>query len=348
MSERLPLPAELLRGHAKAGQHDDAEIIRLMRLGDRGDYLEAAHEAASLLETSSGDVRLTAVFLVGSFVERGPAGLPELLDCVDRQFRPSAGEPPELARIRESSLTWLCRSLTSQIAFHTVRRSETWERWLTEVGPEQPQQIAEMSAKLMACFPTSAAALAQIGRWSTEKLAPASARVRKTAAVEAAPAQPLPDPKLAEPSWDAPDEPESDEAEFASDDDSYELDMSHVDPRAVGFTPTSFGLPTPRHIQEPLEFGSPALSALIEKLQGFEILVERGELDKAAIIASDIQSVIERFDPLTYLPGLFGRYLQLLSKIIAEVEARWNAGDSAARRVLEQFYRADLDRFINE
>lgn len=386
MSERLPLPAELLRGHTRAGARDDAEVIDLMRLGDRGEYLEAAHQAAQLLETSD-DARLTAVYLAGSFVERGPAGLPELFDCVGRLLRPSPDEGPARARVREAAVQWLCRSLISQIAFHTTRRSETWEWWLSELGTDQPTEIAEMSAALMDDFPSSAAALGRISRWAEEKLTPAAARVRKATAVQAPMAAPAaPDPKLSEPAWDAPelDEPEPDGPELVDepptdalpDEPGPDLFDTGVpeqigldfDPRSgfaepPGFTespdfarhldfarPPVFDpyTPAPHPEPEPPEFSSPALSVLIDKLRGFELLVERGELDKAAIVASDIQSVIEDFDPLIYLPGLFGRYLQLLSKIIAEVEARWNAGDSTARRVLEQFYRADLDRFVNE
>ena len=101
---------------------------------------------------------------------------------------------------------------------------------------------------------------------------------------------------------------------------------------------------------EPLNLmgNSPALAQLRAKLSAFEVLVERGDLDKAALIARDVQAVLEHFDPLTYLPSLFARYLKLLHATLDAIEPRWRADETYASRVLEQLYRADLDAFLDE
>lgn len=382
MSERLPFPTDLFRTSGPRGVHDDAEVIRLMRLGDRGEYLEAAREAAELLQSRGRDVRLIAVYLAGSFVERGAAGLPELYDCMATELTSSPRDTEAQARLCDAAVKWLCRALISHIGFHTAQRSEIWQRWLTEVSAEQVAEIGSKSFALAEARPDSAGALSKIGRWSQEKLGPASARARKTIAIVeppamsvAAPPEPSWDGPEPEPSWDEPEsEPDDDDDEDNEDDDDdygnreFEYDDSsdeHAlldddDPtplKAPSFvSPPRRGEPMPSHRRgrgpehDPgVELLiSPALAQLCDKLRGFELLVERGELDKAAIVASDIQAVLERFDPLVYLPSLFGRYFQLLSRVIGEVEARWNAGDSAARRVLESFYRVDLERFVND
>ena len=429
MSERLPLPAELFRGRSSRGVQDQAEVIRLMRLGDRGEYIEAAHEASNLLQSYGRDIRLTAVYLVGIFLEGGPAGLPELFDCIATEFVPRAGEGREGARTREAALKWLCRSLTSQIAFHTASRGETWEQWVGEISSAQLAAITDKCQHLVETYPICAAPFAKIGRWSQDRLSPASARRRREAEAEAElpePEAPISqDPKLSQPSWDEPEpavvepepavvEPEPDVVEpepdgfghdgfghdgfgrdgfghddFGHDDFGHEGpghgdfghggpghdDFGHegpghggpghggpghgrpghggplpsLGPEAAAAVGARVARPAqPRSGNASFEVDSPALLELIEKLQGFELLVERGELDKAAIIANDIQGVIENFDPLVYLPAIFARYFQLLSKIIVEVEARWDDGDTTARRVLQQFYRADLDGFVNE
>ena len=51
---------------------------------------------------------------------------------------------------------------------------------------------------------------------------------------------------------------------------------------------------------------------------------DQRELDKAAVVAHDIQAILGNFDPLVYLPALFGRYAELLHGAFAEIEARWH------------------------
>lgn len=369
MSERLPTPAELLRGRGFNGRQDNAEVHRLMRMADRGDYLEAADEAASLLRTSKPEPRLTAVYLAGSFVERGPAGLPDLLDCLAAMLE---REGVSLAH-RDAALKWLMRSLTSHIAFHTAQRDETWERWIHGVSAQEVESIASKAHALSLAHPDGAMLLAKLGRWAEHKLSPASARVRKPEPEPEPESQPAQDPKLDEPSWDEPEpepEPEAEEAEEAEEpepgpDPEPELEgpeafvdldeefgeerdpFAYFDEPAEPPPPRSVELPSPREAPPLGPLDSPAMRQLQAKVRGFEQLAARGELDKAAIIAKDVQATLDNFDPLVYLPALFGRYFQHLAPIIEELEARWD-DESSRARVLEQFYRADLEAFVED
>ncbi len=224
MSERLPLPAELFRGRVNGPLGIDAQVNgvvhQLMDLADRGDYLLAAGQAAELLRGEGNDVRLIAIYLMGSFVERGASALPDVLARVDLLL--GEGGP---SRSIDSAMTWLFRALTDKIAFHTKQRDETWNAWLREVAPQHVDEIRARCETILAKSPGGAGSLAKLARWAAEKLGPAAARATGPATPEIL--DPPIDPPPAEgPNWDnaaaeaeAEDEDENDENDENEDDD---------------------------------------------------------------------------------------------------------------------------------
>lgn len=92
---------------------------------------------------------------------------------------------------------------------------------------------------------------------------------------------------------------------------------------------------------------SPQFLEFIVKLRAFETLVERGQHMKAAIVAEDIQNIVEHFDPRTYFPDLFSRFSQLLCEHADELEDGMRLQNSFAWKTASQFYQVDLDKFVN-
>ncbi|MCY1059602.1 type VI secretion system protein IglI family protein [Nannocystis sp. SCPEA4] len=379
MSERLPSPVELLQGRppGSAGVDTDANgvVHKLLDLADRGDYLEAAERAAELLRGPANDVRLIAIYLAGLFVERGAPALPELLGCVERLLgegqRPSGTSG---GRPIDSALEWLFRAVTDRAAFHTTRRDDVWQAWLRDLAPAQVDEIAARADAILARSAGGAAALQKLTRWARSKLAPAVARAKKTAPPEAAtpavlPPAPEPDPEPPRPpAWDAPDPDPVDDApeelddddlpEREEDDDAYEDDEQDDDDEFV-LDPRSRSRPRTTRGDEPrfdhtapagftVTIESPALAELRDKLRAFEIVLARGEMDRAAVIAHDVQAVLGSFDPVVYMPSLFARYSELLHGNFAEIEARWGDTSTPQWRILVQFYRTNLAGFAGE
>lgn len=93
---------------------------------------------------------------------------------------------------------------------------------------------------------------------------------------------------------------------------------------------------------------SPKLQALQKKLEAFELLVRRGDFRKVAMVAADIQSIIEDFDPREYFPEMFASFGGLLSEHVDSVAPYWEQRDTLSWRMLEQFYRVDLEGFVGE
>lgn len=324
MKQHLPAPSELLGGRAPGFASVDIDangvVHRWMDLADRGNYLEAGERAAELLRGEASDLRLVAVYLVGWFVDRGAPALPELLACVDIAIGDGERTATSVAtaRTRDSAMEWLFRAVGDRAAFQTAQRDEVWDAWLQDITPEHIAEIAARSEAISARCPGGTDALHKLVRWARNKLGPAAERARKMATP----------PEVAKPAPFAPppvrgwDEPETEDTR------EYEENERVADTAIVR--------------------DAPALASLREKLRAFEVLLARGQLDRAAVVARDIQGILAAFDPIVYLPALLGRYARLLSDSFVEIESHWQEADSARWQILTQFYRADLAGFIDE
>lgn len=342
MTERLPSPAELLPARAAEpdGAHSDANgvVHKLLDLADRGDYIEAAVRAAELLQGSSSDVRLIAVYLAGVFVERGAPALPEVLAAVEK-----LGDPR--SRRLDSALEWLFRAIVDRASFHTTRRDATWESWLRELSLAPVEDIVTRCDALSARHEKAAAALQKLGRWARDKLAPAVGRAKRAPPPEVAepvvqPPEPAPKTSsdgYADPEPDDDDDAEPEYADEPEHDDEFDDDAPAR--HDVRFEP---------HGSRAVVIDSPALAELRDKLLAFEIVLARGELEKAAVVAHDVQAILASFDPVVYLPALFGRYSELLHGAFSDLEARWSDAGSPRWRILVQFYRTNLAGFVGE
>lgn len=92
---------------------------------------------------------------------------------------------------------------------------------------------------------------------------------------------------------------------------------------------------------------SPQFLDFMAKLHAFETLVSRGQHMKAAIVAEDIQNILEHFDPRVYFPDLLSRFSQLLCEHTDELEEGLRFQNSFAWKTATQFYQVDLDKFTN-
>jgi hypothetical protein len=99
---------------------------------------------------------------------------------------------------------------------------------------------------------------------------------------------------------------------------------------------------------DPVAVGSPALAVLQAKLRGFHDLVARRELAKAAIVASDIRSVITHFDPVAFFPSMFAAYFKALHQIVDELAPYFDGVDLPSWHALDAYYRADMRAFFDD
>lgn len=92
---------------------------------------------------------------------------------------------------------------------------------------------------------------------------------------------------------------------------------------------------------------SHAFLELTRKLEAFDQLVKAGKHQKAALVADDITALITNFDPRNYFPELFAGFGKNLAENIEVLADYWDQRDTIGWKALEQFYRVDLQRFID-
>ncbi len=85
---------------------------------------------------------------------------------------------------------------------------------------------------------------------------------------------------------------------------------------------------------------------LTRKLQAFELLVQEGQFRKAALVADDLQQLIQGFDPRSYFPTVFASFSALFCENLEVLSEHWGERGSLAWQALGQFYQTDLDRFV--
>jgi hypothetical protein len=85
---------------------------------------------------------------------------------------------------------------------------------------------------------------------------------------------------------------------------------------------------------------------LLAKLRAFEVLLEQGDLMKAAIVADDVQNIIENFDPRSYFPRMFSRFSELLSQNAETLGEHIEGRDSFGWKTMALFYKVDIEKFV--
>lgn len=93
---------------------------------------------------------------------------------------------------------------------------------------------------------------------------------------------------------------------------------------------------------------SPSFFQLQNKLRAFEILVQKGQFEKAAVVSEDLMALINNFDPRQYFPDLFAGYFGTRSRAIQDMRPHMENRDPVTWDTLEQYYRVDLPGFVKD
>lgn len=93
-------------------------------------------------------------------------------------------------------------------------------------------------------------------------------------------------------------------------------------------------------------FSADELEAFSNKLKIFESLIAKNDYLKAAVVAKDIEHLIQNFDPLSYFPKLFSTYYFLFAKHVAALSEQFNNKESLQVKCLEKLYRIDPEKFL--
>lgn len=98
-------------------------------------------------------------------------------------------------------------------------------------------------------------------------------------------------------------------------------------------------------LQRGLDVSEP-MTLLLKKIQAFELLVEKEDFVKAALVADDISATLKNFDPALFFPKLFSKYFALFATHIDTLAQEWEAKNSLKWEALQRLYQTDLSEFI--
>jgi hypothetical protein len=305
------------RDFEKEGQRLEALDPRFQHitdLVDEGKYTQAANEVASLLGENLYDVRLLGYYVFTAFHEDGLTRLAEMFDTLAELLRRNWDGLPagdKRAVLANKSFTWLFQTLVDALKYHQAKKDERWAGWLKPLTEAHVTEATEKGQALLGLLPeptyhASAEVLAQGVQWLRDLKAQLAAASRAQKAQEAAQASAAP--------ASAPTAPSA---------STFMLLGQLVQLR-----------------------GSAHFVELNNKLKAFELLVERKDFAKAALVSDDILAALSDFDPRRYFPDLFANFGALLNKHVGDIQAHWEHKDSTEWKMLAQFYQVDLENFV--
>lgn len=296
---------------------DDPRLDRVGTLVAKSDYAGAAAEASSLIAEGFYDVRLVGPYLLGSFLETGMLAMPVVFESVIATLTTNwavFGPERRKQNLADNGVRWLFKLLVKMFEFHERQRDDVWDSWL-----ESPCRVAvqdalahakAVEAAIAQALPTTSGGATDLFRKITSWLEQ-HARALQT--------QVIPLPQVTE-------------KKEAEKKEAPKVEEAPEPPRAIAAGP---GVPV-----------SLALAELLRKLRAFDDLVKKEDFTKAGVIAADVLSIVENFDPRVYLPTIFAGFYAGLSAHIESLEPVLMSGETLAQKALTQLYRMDLDAFL--
>jgi hypothetical protein len=226
------------------------------------------------------------------------------------------------------SVSWLFQKLLDTLGYHQAKKDERWSGWLSAVTGEQAAAAVQQAMGLMGplsepVYQAGADLLVQLTQWLRDFQALVVAAEKAQKAVQAAKAEQA----------QAAAAPASTPALPAAPASMPQL------PAAAASTFLLLG-------QMVQLRGSPQFVELCNKLKAFELLVQRQEFAKAALVSDDILAAIDSFDPRRYVPELFANFGALLNQHVGDIQTHWERKDSTEWKMLSQFYQVDLENFV--
>jgi hypothetical protein len=300
----------------------DPRLATVLDLADQRRFSDAADKAEDLIRAGVFDVRPISVLLFDAYLKDGLRALPPVLRAVALLVGENLTAVGPIKRREDQfdrRLTWLFESIIDSLKFHDKKRSDEWVAWHDGLKAEvvvDAKTIAESIGVQIkgGAFKTTEVSIAHLIDWLRPHIEQVKAMTGANKPTEVAP--------IVSPS----------EGAERAETPALSTAIDALDP-------------VRRRVE--LEV-SHAFIELITKVKVFEQLVDKGDLERAALVSDDIQQLLESFDPRMYFPELFGRYCKLLSKNIDEISTHWGERDSVAWRTYSQLYRMNPRGFLEE
>lgn len=288
----------------------DERLAEVSALADLGDYEAAADRVQALVEEEVFDIRLLVFLLYQAFFEEGLDALKTgLLGIPEIMALDVVGPSTRRDSQVARSLRWWLEKTVDALEYHEDKETEAWGVWSAKLTPKLcSETLGAMKAAIENAGDATSTETLEVSARLTRWLRNAEARM--SADLE---------PEMSEDGEEETSETAAPtEAKIAAPTGGYEVR------------------------------GSQKLMELARKLEAFEELVSRKSFEKAALVGDDVLGQLDSFDPREYFPEMFSEFGALLSSHVDEITPHWEKRESVRWRMLEQFYKVDLARFVKD
>ena len=311
---------ELLTAKLKVSEKPGLEAFddRFGAIGDHAQarrFAEASELFEELVQEEIYDLRLLVYFLyhnVDANRVEGVLGTLQVLNALFEKNWEAWGPANKREKVLAKSLGWLLENLNDLATYHLESSDSTW-RLFSKRDDDQIDQLRDEFAKLSGhliqpVWGTCKGQLTGFQRILEDEFN-------------------LLDPVLVEEESPVTEPKQADEVD------------SVISPRTAM---------SPGHDGAVELKASPQFFQLQSKLRAFEVLIEKEQFEKAAVVSNDVMQLITDFDPRQYFPELFAGFFGAMTRSIQRVRPHLENRDPMTWDTLEQFYKVDLDGFIKD
>lgn len=300
----------------------DPRFTDIATLVQEGKYEEASAQSEEILAEEIYDIRIMGYFIYGHFLEQGLGAMEEIFQALADTLGDNleaVGPLKNREKHIQTILNWLMKQLIKKLQYEEEKKADLWDRWLSDVSSEQAQAALDaaqgLGRELSSVLDEDAApvldGLTKVNEWLTnfQRLVYTEPDV-----------EPEPDP-----------EPDVEEEESVD-----EIVQEERAPRVAADAGDSVSIE-----------GSYPLQLLVKKIQAFDCLIREEKISRAALVADDINHIIENFDPRVYFPSLFSRFTLQYATHINGLSAFDEYKASVEWQALQELYKVDLDSFVH-
>jgi len=299
----------------------DSQFTDIATLIQDGKYQEAASLSREVLSKGIYDIRIIGYFSYGYFLEQGVAGLEQLFLALSKLLAEDVaalGPSRNREKHTQTIMNWLMKQLSKKLQYDEQRKTSLWDQWQATVSSEDIEGILDASDALRRALTVD---LEEKAGTVLDSLSKVNEWLRHFQGIVYR--EPEPEPEL-------PEEPEA------------QVEEGAPHPAPGKSLPTDQGRESATQIR-----GGGALEVLLRKMEAFDHLINDGKVALAALVAEDINGVVDNFDPRLYFPDLFTRFTLNYVAHINRLSEYQGHGKSAEWKALKELYKVDLDSFVD-
>ncbi len=307
----------------------DPRFADIAGMVQQGDFLGAATQAQEIIEDNIYDIRIICYFLYGLFDQDGPSSFVNIfnsLKIILSDNWEAVGPLKNRLKHAKKSIVWLFKQLNKVLENEKKKESAKWQDWLVNVSSDEiwdaMEAAKDLQKAIIAVFEDSSTdildGLSKIKAW----LDGFYRLVYK---------EPEPEPE------DEAEEPESDDSADFADNAGQPVESTRSAP--ISDNNIMYG-----NISSS---GSYLLQMLLKKMDVFSRLLSENKTAGAALVAEDINGIINDFDPQIYFPDLFADFTRQYALNVDDLLAFKKCHNTALWKSMDKLYRVDMDTFVN-